>query len=114
MSCLGAYPDIWVWEASAWPIEGADQVSYGAQIQNIRRPSLRPVEPEVQGVWAVPYAAALHNSVEDIHEVDNCLHFPPLSLRCLVHFARCTCETIACFARIGFLLLPSVFWFFCL
>ncbi|CAL8461852.1 g1383 [Coccomyxa elongata] len=39
------------------------------QIQNIRRPSLRPVEPEVQGVWGVPYAAALHDSVEDIHEV---------------------------------------------
>lgn len=40
-----------------------------AQVQNIRRPPLRPVEPEVRGVWAVPYAAALQPTVEDIHEV---------------------------------------------
>lgn len=61
------------------PHNGADQTCCGAQIQNIRRPSLRPVEPEVQGVWAVPYAAALHDSVEDIHEVDHILEISHLS-----------------------------------
>ena len=48
---------------------------HGAQVQNIRRPLLRPAEPDVQGVWAVPYAAALHSTPEDIHEVQHTLPF---------------------------------------
>ncbi len=73
---------------------------HGAQIQNIRRPALRPVEPEVQGVWAVPYAAALHNSVEDIHEVQQLPTFAtallsmPCSLRLLHVLNNCMLCTV--------------------
>jgi hypothetical protein len=39
------------------------------QARAIRRPPLLPPEPDVQGVWALPYALALHPTVEDVHEV---------------------------------------------